>query len=165
MQNQSASYTASGFWVDPQYLYNGQAPEAVESWYYAYQITVRGLLCLFLPCLLPTCPSPVSSPLNPSRSHRQNDRYWRDVSWAYTLGQNRTERAGSGFSSVNNVFLADGGGTQNFMASYMLAEVLKYQYLVQTEKKGEWHVENGGVNAFVYNTEAHPIRVGGAKPI
>ena len=43
--------------------------------------------------------------------------------------RNRTERVGGGFSSVNDVLSPTGNGTQNFMASYMLAEVLKYQYV------------------------------------
>ena len=50
------------------------------------------------------------------------DQYWRDVAWAYTLAQNRIERVGSGFSSIVDVLTPSGNGTQNFMASYMLAE-------------------------------------------
>lgn len=94
--NQIALYKRAGWFIPDNLAYfNGQAPEAVESWYYAYQAT--------------------------------GDQYWRDVAWAYTVAQNRTERVGSGFSSVNNVLVANGNGTGNFMASYMLAEVFKYQ--------------------------------------
>ncbi|KAF2657771.1 glycoside hydrolase family 47 protein [Lophiostoma macrostomum CBS 122681] len=142
--NQSALYNVSGWFIDDNTaFFNGQAPEAIESWYYAYQVT--------------------------------GNQYWRDVAWAYTLAQNRTERVGSGFSSVNNVLQADGNGTENFMASFMFAEVLKYQYLIQLpeEKKGIWDVEyapdgvgkGGNVNFFVYNTEAHPFRVTAKQPI
>ncbi|KAF2192175.1 glycoside hydrolase family 47 protein [Zopfia rhizophila CBS 207.26] len=142
--NQTELYEKAGWFINDNTLfYNGQAPEAVESWYYAYQVT--------------------------------GNQYWRDVAWAYTLVQNRTERVGSGFSSVLNVLNPSGGGTQNFMASYMLAEVLKYQYLIQApeDKKGIWDIlyapdgvgEGGNVNYFVYNTEAHPIRVKAKHPV
>ena len=121
-KNQTALYDRAGWFIpDNTAFFNGQAPEAVESWYYAYQVT--------------------------------GEQYWRDVAWNYTLAQNRTERVGSGFSSVNNVLTPDGNGTQNFMASYMLAEVLKYQYLIQAEKKGIWDIEyredGKNVNYFV----------------
>lgn len=125
--NQTSLYDRAGWFIpDNTAYFNGQAPEAIESWYYAYQAT--------------------------------GEQYWRDVAWAYTLAQNRTERVGSGFSSVNNVLAFDGDGTQNFMASYMLAEVLKYQYLIQTPKKGIWDVLYGDdkLNYFVYNTGESP---------
>jgi mannosyl-oligosaccharide alpha-1,2-mannosidase len=142
--NQTDLYEKAGWFIDDNsQFHNGQAPEAIESWYYAYQVTGK--------------------------------QYWRDVAWAYTLAQNRTERVGSGFSSVKNVLAADGNGTENFMASYMLAEVLKYQYLIQApeDRKGIWDVEyapkgvgeGGNVNHFVYNTEAHPIKVRTKNPV
>lgn len=139
-QNQTDLYDRAGWFIpDNQYLPGGQAPEAVESWYYAYQAT--------------------------------GDKYWRDVAWAYVLAQNRTLRVGSGFASINNVLNPTGGGSRSSMASFFLAEVLKYQYLIQTEKRGEWHVLSGTPgsgdyeNVFVYNTECHPIRVAAKKPI
>lgn len=53
------------------------------------------------------------------------------------------------------------------MASYLLAEVLKYQYLIQAPKQGIWDVIYGvdKVNHFVYNTEAHPMKVAARKPV
>lgn len=122
--NQTQLYSKAGWFIpDTSAFVGGQAPEAVESWYYAYQAT--------------------------------KDQYWRDVAWAYTLAQNRTLRVGSGFASVNNVLLADGGGHRNLMQSFMLAEVLKYQYLIQAPTQGIWDVMYGHdkVNHFVYNTE------------
>jgi len=137
LANQTDLYQRAGWFIpDNSAFFNGQAPEAVESWYYAFQST--------------------------------GDQYWRDVAWAYTVAQNRTERVGSGFSSINNVLSESGDGTQNFMASYMLAEVLKYQYLIQVPNTdGEWNVLAGKdkANTFVYNTEAHPIRVAAKNPI
>jgi len=142
--NQSDFYKKSGWFIDDNTaLPNGQAPEAVESWYYAYQVT--------------------------------GNQYWRDVAWAYTLAENKTERVGSGFSGVLNIFDEDGGGWDNIMHSFTLAEVLKYQYLIQApeSKKGIWDIEyakdgvgeGGNVNYFVYNTEAHPFRVQAKTPI
>lgn len=143
-QDQSEFYQKSGWFVDDTTQFrNGQAPEAVESWYYAYQVT--------------------------------GNQYWRDVAWAYTLAENKTERVGQGFSGVLNIFDENGGGWDNIMHSFTLAEVLKYQYLIQApeERKGIWDVEyaeggvgkGGNVNYFVYNTEAHPMRVQAKTPI
>ncbi|KAJ4351359.1 uncharacterized protein N0V89_006699 [Didymosphaeria variabile] len=143
-QNQSDFYNKSGWFIDDNNAFpNGQAPEAVESWYYAYQVT--------------------------------GNQYWRDVAWAYTLAENKTERVGQGFSGVLNIFEEDGGGWDNIMHSFTLAEVLKYQYLIQApeDRKGIWDVEyaedgvgkGGNVNYFVYNTEAHPMRVTAKTPI
>lgn len=134
--NQTDQYERAGWFIPNNRAYgSGQVPEAVESWYYAYQST--------------------------------EDQYWRDVAWAYTLAQNRTERVGSGFSSINNVYDPTGGGTDDFMASYLLAEVLKYQYLIQAPKQGVWNVLYGKdkTNQFVFNTEAHPIRVAAKHPV
>lgn len=142
LRNQTALYQRAGWFIpDNADFSNGQTPEAVESWYYAYQVT--------------------------------GDQYWRDVAWAYTLTQNRTERVESGkpgvggWSSINDVLVQDGNGTKNDMQSFMLAETLKYQYLIQTEKKGIWDVESGedNKNYFVYNTEAHPLRVAAKNPV
>lgn len=138
--NQTDLYNRSGWFIpDNAYLGGGQAPEAVESWYYAYQAT--------------------------------GSQYWRDVAWAYTLAQNETLRVGHGFGSINNVLDPTGGGSRSSMQSFMLAEVLKYQYLIQTENKGIWDVLSGTpgsgnyTNYFVYNTECHPIRVAAKNPI
>ncbi len=134
--NQTSLYKKAGWFIPDNTAYhNGQAPEAVESWYYAWQAT--------------------------------GDQYWRDVSWAYTLAQNRTERVGSGFSSIKDVLSDNGNGTQNLMSSFMLAEVLKYQYLVQKPFEAIYDVEYGAENRnfFVYNTEAHPLRVAARKPL
>lgn len=134
--NQTALYDRAGWFIpDNTAYYNGQAPEAIESWYYAYQVT--------------------------------SDQYWRDVAWAYTLAQDRLERVGSGFSSMNDVLSPSGNGTLNFMASFMLAEVLKYQYLIQKPVEAIYDVEYGeeNKNFFVFNTEAHPFAVAAKKPV
>ncbi|USW57342.1 Putative glycoside hydrolase family 47, six-hairpin glycosidase-like superfamily [Septoria linicola] len=86
------------------------------------------------------------------------EAYWRDVAWAYTIAQNKTLRVGSGFASISNVLEADGGEQRNFMASFMLAEVLKYQYLITAPKQGIWDVIYG-------EDKAHPIRVAARTPV
>ncbi|EME40718.1 glycoside hydrolase family 47 protein [Dothistroma septosporum NZE10] len=134
--NQTNQYERAGWFIDENLAFGGgQTPEAVESWYYAYQTT--------------------------------GDQYWRDVAWAYTVAQNRTLRVGSGFASIKNVYKADGDGTGNYMASFMLAETLKYQFMIQSPKDGEWNVQHGenNKNLFVYNTEAHPFKVASRKPV
>jgi mannosyl-oligosaccharide alpha-1,2-mannosidase len=136
IKNQTDFYEKAGWFVpDNGYFSSGQAPEAVESWYYAYQAT--------------------------------GDQYWRDVAWAYTLSQNATVRVGSGFATIKRIFDKDGGGNGNYMASFMLAETLKYQYLIQSPNHGIWDVLSGDdkLNYFVYNTEAHPIRVAAKNPV
>lgn len=138
--NQTDLYERAGWFIPSlDYLPGGQSPEAVESWYYAYQAT--------------------------------GDPYWRDVAWAYVLAQNRTLRIGDGFASINNTLDPTGGGSRSSMQSFFLAEVLKYQWLIQTETQGEWHVLSGTpgsgnyTNYFVYNTECHPIRVAAKHPV
>ncbi|ORY67770.1 glycoside hydrolase [Pseudomassariella vexata] len=136
--NQTDLYSRAGWFIPLNYYAAGQAPEAVESWYYAYQAT--------------------------------GDQYWRDVAWRYTLDLNRTQRVESGFAAVLNVLEVEGGGNGVNMQSFLLAEVFKYMFLVQSENKGEWDVLHGGENGekkncFVYNTEAHPVRVAAKNPV
>lgn len=134
--NQTSLYDAAGWFIPDNTAYgNGQAPEAVESWYYAWQVT--------------------------------GDQYWRDVAWAYTLAQDQTERVGSGFSNVLDVLTTTGSGNENFMASFMLAEVLKYQYLIQRPNEDVYDVEYGADNKnyWVFNTEAHPFKVAAKNPV
>lgn len=134
--NQTDLYNEAGFFINNNEAFgNGQTPEALESWYYAYQTT--------------------------------QDQYWRDVAWAYLIAQNETVRAGSGFASITNVLAADGDGNRGRMASFMLAEVLKYHFMIQSPKDGIWNVQYGEnkTNQFVYNTEAHPFRVMAKNPV
>ncbi|KXT03373.1 hypothetical protein AC578_3983 [Pseudocercospora eumusae] len=136
--NQTSLYAQAGWFIPyTSALGGGQAPEALESWYYAFQAT--------------------------------GDQYWRDVAWAYVLDTERLLKVGSGYASIKNVLRRDGGDVGNFMASFMLAEVLKYQYLIQAppHKKGVWDVLQGELktNFFVYNTEAHPLRVRAKRPV
>jgi mannosyl-oligosaccharide alpha-1,2-mannosidase len=104
---------------------------------------------------------------------------YRDWSWDAFLAINKTTRAGSGYSGISNVNVAGGGSFDDVQESFFLAEVLKYSYLTQTDGElppipprktlrreaniwgtdAEWQVNSQGDNAFVFNTEAHPLRV------
>lgn len=77
---------------------------------------------------------------------------------------------------------AGGGSKYDNEESFLFAEVMKYAYLIHAEGKfpafpiiflfskktllmlglgidAPWQVQKGQKNAFVFNTEAHPVRV------
>ncbi|KIW02999.1 uncharacterized protein PV09_05657 [Verruconis gallopava] len=87
------------------------------------------------------------------------DTKYQDWAWDAFVAINSTARVGSGFSSFKGV---NGAQIQygDFQESFLFAEVLKYAYLIFAED-GPWQVNFGGngTNAYVFNTEAHPIRV------
>ena len=106
-------------------------PEVIESYYYAYRAT--------------------------------GDEKYRDWAWEAFVAINATTRAGSAYSSIKDVGVEGGGGFGDMMESFWFAEVLKYSYLIQTDGE-EWQVaKDGGEegNKWVFNTEAHPVRVYG----
>lgn len=81
--------------------------------------------------------------------------------WAWSGIQSilNTTRVGSGYSSITDVNARDGGAFTNFQESFFFAEVLKYAYLIFADGEAEWQV--GAENRWVFNTEAHPVRVVG----
>ncbi|KAK4149594.1 glycoside hydrolase [Chaetomidium leptoderma] len=91
------------------------------------------------------------------------DAKYQDWAWAAFRAVNETCRVGSGYSSIRDVNQAPGGGGfLDFQESFWFAEVLKYSYLIQAED-APWQVKADHTNQFVYNTEAHPIRVAGGR--
>ncbi|USW55058.1 Putative glycoside hydrolase family 47, six-hairpin glycosidase-like superfamily [Septoria linicola] len=88
------------------------------------------------------------------------DRKYQDYAWNAFVAINETCRTGSGFSSIEDVNAPGGGGFDNFQESFWFAEVLKYSYLIHAPE-AEWQVSKDGKNLFVYNTEAHPVKVAG----
>ncbi len=89
------------------------------------------------------------------------DKKYQDWGWNAFLAINSTCRVSSGYSNVNNVNVAGGGGYGDFQESFWFAEVLKYSYLIQAPD-AEWQVSKDGKNKWVFNTEAHPMRVHGS---
>jgi mannosyl-oligosaccharide alpha-1,2-mannosidase len=87
-----------------------------------------------------------------------SDPKYQDWAWDAFVAINATARVGSGYSSIEDVNVEGGGNFTNFQESFWFAEVLKYSYLIQAEE-AKWQVSRDGVNEWVYNTEAHPVRV------
>jgi mannosyl-oligosaccharide alpha-1,2-mannosidase len=73
---------------------------------------------------------------------------------------NATTRANSGFSEIENVNAPGGGAKDDFQESFWFAEVMKYAYIIHAPD-AEWQVNSGGKNKWVFNTEAHPLKVHG----
>ncbi|KAH7325710.1 glycoside hydrolase, family 47 [Stachybotrys elegans] len=88
------------------------------------------------------------------------DTKYQDLAWEGFQRIMEVCRAGSGFSGLTNVREADGGGYTDFMESFFLAETLKYAYLIFAEES-DVQLKIDGPNGWVYNTEAHPVRVRG----
>jgi mannosyl-oligosaccharide alpha-1,2-mannosidase len=88
------------------------------------------------------------------------DTKYQDWAWDAFVAINSTTHVGSGYSSVNDVNVAGGSGFTDFQESFWFAEVLKYSYLIQSDGE-EWQVGGGGRDKWVFNTEAHPVRVKG----
>lgn len=89
------------------------------------------------------------------------DVKYREWAWDAFVAINATTRVGSGYSTVRNVGVPGGGGYADMMESFWFAEVLKYSYLIQVDEEVAWHVSRDGRNEWVWNTEAHPVRVAG----
>ena len=86
------------------------------------------------------------------------DRKYQDYAWNAFVAINETCRVGSGYSSILDVNAPNGGGFDNFQESFWFAEVLKYSYLIHAPE-AEYQVSKDGKNLFVFNTEAHPMKV------
>lgn len=109
-------------------------PEVMESYYYAYRAT--------------------------------GDTKYQDWAWQGFQVITSATRVGSGYSEINDVNDVGGGGFNNFQDSFLFAEVLKYSYLIFSEGGPEAEVQVqgvGGKQSWVFNTEAHPLRVIGTE--
>ncbi|KAI0540290.1 glycoside hydrolase family 47 protein [Xylaria digitata] len=91
------------------------------------------------------------------------DTKYQDWAWDAFLNINKTCSAGVGFSAVTNVNAPNGGSFYDSQESFWFAEVLKYSYLIQAGE-APYQVSADHNNEWVFNTEAHPVRVAG-KPI
>ncbi|EMC93303.1 glycoside hydrolase family 47 protein [Baudoinia panamericana UAMH 10762] len=110
-------------------------PEVIETWYYAYRAT--------------------------------QDPKYREWAWKAFEAINRVCRTESGFSAISDVDAIDGGTQLDRMESFVLAELLKYVWLIHLDDDAPFHVQDGRKgkhNTWVYNTEAHPLKVKG-RPV
>ncbi|KAK2073490.1 hypothetical protein P8C59_007775 [Phyllachora maydis] len=92
------------------------------------------------------------------------DAKYQEWAWEGYLAINRTTHVGSGYSDIKNVNVAGGGGFDDFQESFFFAEVLKYAFLIHADD-APYQVKADGTTEFVFNTEAHPLRLAGAGPI
>lgn len=90
------------------------------------------------------------------------ERQYQDWAWNAFVAINATTRIGSGFSEISDVNAADGGTKTNFQDSFLFAEVMKYSYLIH-RPDAPYQVASNGKNSFVFNTEAHPLKIVGPK--
>lgn len=86
------------------------------------------------------------------------DVKYQDLAWEGFQNIKDLCRAGSAFAGLNDVGETNGGGSYDFMESFFLAETLKYMYLIFAEDS-EVQVQAEELNQWVYNTEAHPVRI------
>jgi mannosyl-oligosaccharide alpha-1,2-mannosidase len=86
------------------------------------------------------------------------DSKYQDMAWEAFNAITTKCRAGVAYSSINDVTQANGGGASDDMESFWFAEVLKYSYLIFAPESAVQLQPNGG-NQFVFNTEAHPLKI------
>jgi mannosyl-oligosaccharide alpha-1,2-mannosidase len=87
------------------------------------------------------------------------DSKYQDLAWVAFNHIRVACRVGSGYGGLVDVTAEDSGNI-NQMQSFWLAETIKYLYLIFAEDSAV-QVQVDGPNEFVYNTEAHPVRVRG----
>ncbi|KAG5925487.1 hypothetical protein E4U42_004249 [Claviceps africana] len=86
------------------------------------------------------------------------DTKWQDMAWtAYSSIRYRC-RSGPGYAGLSDVMVQNGGEKDDAQESFFLAETLKYAYLIFADESAV-QFQGQGKNGFVYNTEAHPVRV------
>ncbi|RCI10287.1 hypothetical protein L249_8556 [Ophiocordyceps polyrhachis-furcata BCC 54312] len=88
------------------------------------------------------------------------DKKWQDMAWEAFNSIVRRCRTGSGYAQLNDVMKPDGGGYIDQMQSFFLAETLKYLYLIfAPESEVQLSLHDGDRSKYVFNTEAHPLRI------
>lgn len=137
---QAAFAEEAGYYsTSPAYMLR---PEVIESLYYAYRMT--------------------------------GDAKYQDASWNIfekILEHTKIESAGfAGLKDVHQIpdkteavnSAGEKGGMEDVQYSYVLAETVKYAWLIQVGgSNAPWHVQADGRNKWVLSTEGHPLRVRG----
>ena len=86
-------------------------------------------------------------------NHLTGDPIYREWAWEIWNAIDRNCRVGSGFGSLHDVNAPKGGGIDDRMESFFLAETMKYLYLAQ-DPDSEINLKE-----YVFNTEAHPTKI------
>ncbi|KAL4806532.1 mannosyl-oligosaccharide alpha-1,2-mannosidase 1B [Aspergillus unguis] len=86
------------------------------------------------------------------------DETYREWVWNAFLSVNKYCRTASGFAGLSNVNAENGGNQLDNQESFIFAEVLKYIFLA-VSPEDEWQLQKGNGNTFVFNTEAHPLKM------
>lgn len=86
------------------------------------------------------------------------DKKYQDMAWDAFTAITTVCRAGVAYTAVTNVTQPDGGTFYDYMESFWMAETLKYAYLIFAEEQPV-QFKADGRNEFVFNTEAHPLRL------
>ncbi|KAK0641123.1 glycoside hydrolase family 47 protein [Cercophora newfieldiana] len=86
------------------------------------------------------------------------DTKYQEWAWDAFLAIREACKVGSGYSGVMNVNKRNGDGYTDAQETFWFAEVLKYLYLMFSDD-AVWQVQADHTNQFVYNTEAHPVRI------
>ena len=89
------------------------------------------------------------------------DTDWQDMAWDAFQAIRKVTRTGSGFAELQDIMQPNGGGFFDEMQSFFLAETLKYLYLIFAPDSEVQLQLQSGKSHFVFNTEAHPMRVRG----
>ena len=87
------------------------------------------------------------------------NKKYQDWAWDAFVAINATTKVGTGYSAIQDMTVPGGGAFTDMMESFWFAEVLKYSYLIQVDDDAPWQVNQDGVNKWVWNTEAHPVKV------
>jgi mannosyl-oligosaccharide alpha-1,2-mannosidase len=83
------------------------------------------------------------------------DERYKDWAWEAFVAIHKACWTKYGYSAIEDVTIANGGGKSDFQESFWFAEVLKYLFL--TFQESEVSVKSGR-NGWVFNTEAHPLK-------
>lgn len=89
------------------------------------------------------------------------DSKWQDMAWDAFQSIVKACETEYGYAELQDVMQENGGGYYDQMQSFWMAETLKYLYLIFAAD-GPLQVQAQGIkNQFVYNTEAHPMKIRG----
>ena len=85
---------------------------------------------------------------------RTGDQQWRDAGWRiFTALEEQERQPGGGYTGLKDVRVSPGAVRDDTQQSFFLAETLKYLFLLFSDSAAL------DLDAWVLNTEAHPLKV------